>query len=138
MGREKLTFERLARHLPEGVWRAFEPLLPPVVWCGNGRPPVGNRVCLHAALYVAISGIPWDLMPPCFPCGKTVRGRFRKWLELDVFRRAWAACAGTYQRVRGINFDQVSIDGARKPAKKGARQPAPTLPTAASAAPRWC
>jgi hypothetical protein len=28
-----------ARKVPDGVWALFEPILPPVVWCGNG--------CLH-------------------------------------------------------------------------------------------
>ena len=39
-----------ARQLPEDVWALFEPLLPPVIWCGNGCPPYSNRECLHAAL----------------------------------------------------------------------------------------
>ena len=128
-----MTFESLARHLPDELWQAFEPVLPPVVWCGNGRPPKGNRECLHAAIFILISGTPWKLMPPGFPCYKTVYGRFKRWLELDLFRQLWAGCAAQYQELRGINFDQFSIDGARKAAKKGVREPAPTLRTGANA-----
>lgn len=133
-----MTFESLARRLPEEVWAAFEPVLPPVVWCGVGRPPVSNRACLHAAIFILISGTPWKLMPACFPCYKTVRGRFKRWLELDAFWQVWAACAARYQQMRGVNFDQLSVDGARKASKKGARQPAPTPPTGPRAARRSC
>jgi hypothetical protein len=37
-----------ARQLPEEVWELFQPLFPPVVWCGNGRPPASNSDCLPA------------------------------------------------------------------------------------------
>ena len=32
-----------ARKVPDDVWALFEPILPPVVWCGNGGPPDDNR-----------------------------------------------------------------------------------------------
>jgi transposase len=128
----------VVRHLPDELWAAFEPLLPPVVWCGNGRPPIDNRRCLHAALYVLISGIPWKLMPAGFPCYKTVQHRLRDWQQREAFRTLWTRCAEQYQRRRGVNFDQLSIDGARKPAKKGAKPAGPTPRTGANAAPSWC
>jgi hypothetical protein len=28
----------IARRLPEEIWTVFEPILPPVIGCGNGRP----------------------------------------------------------------------------------------------------
>jgi transposase len=137
-GLAAVTFEKLSRHLPDEVWEAFEGVLPAVVWRGNGRPPASNRSCLHAALFILTSGTPWKQMPAGFPCGKTVRKRFVSWLESEAFRRVWSSCAAAYQRRRGINFGQLSIDGARKAAKKGAPRPAPTRPTGASAARRWC
>ena len=132
------TLESLARHLPDEVWLAFEPVLPPVVWCGNGRPPCDNRACLHAVIYVGITGIGWKMLPPCFPCYKTVQGRLDAWLAHDAFRQAWAGCVARYEALRGINFDQLSIDGARKSAKRGAMPAAPTRRTVASAARRSC
>jgi hypothetical protein len=47
----------LARRLPDPVWSIFEPILPPVVWSGEGRPPVSNQACPHGLLYVMITGI---------------------------------------------------------------------------------
>lgn len=129
-----MTLEGLARRLPDELWQSFEPVLPRVVWCGNGRRPCSNRDCLHAVLYVCISGIGWKYLPPCFPCYKTVQQRLNHWLELEAFEQVWAACARRYQCLAGINLDQLSIDGSRKPAKKGEKQPGPTLPTEPSAA----
>ena len=46
-----------ARKVPDDMWAIFEPILPPVVWGGNGCPPYDNRECLHAVLYVLVTGI---------------------------------------------------------------------------------
>lgn len=113
-----------ARRLPDEVWAVFEPILPPVVWCGNGRPPIGNRECLHGLIYVLISGIAWEFVPPCFPCGKTIQARLKQWLELNRFRTAWEQLAERYVRLRGINWDKVLIDGAKHKAQKGGLPPA--------------
>jgi hypothetical protein len=45
------------RGVPGDLWAIFEPILPPVVWQGNGRKPYPNRACLHALLYVLAAGI---------------------------------------------------------------------------------
>ncbi len=46
-----MALKDIARELPEEIWAVFEPILPRVIWCGNGRPPKGNRECFHALLY---------------------------------------------------------------------------------------
>jgi transposase len=81
------------RRLPEEVWALFQPLLPPVVWCGNGRPPASNYACLHAVFYVLVSGIAWRMLPKGFPSYKTVQRRLKVWLQLDTFRTAWQQLA---------------------------------------------
>lgn len=125
----------LARRLPDEVWSTFEPVLPPAVWCGNGRPPADNRACLHGILYVLVSGVGWDFVPACFPCGRTLKGRLTRWLALDRFRAVWAALAADYERLAGVNWDKVLLDGAKHKAPKGGRRPAPAPSTAASAGP---
>jgi len=111
-----------ARDLPEDVWSLFEPLLPPVIWCGNGRRPVPNRDCLHAVFYVLISGIAWRMLPKGFPSYRTVQRRLKRWLQRDAFRTAWHQLAERYQRWHGINWDQILLDGSKKPSKKGANR----------------
>jgi transposase len=123
-----------ARQLPEELWELFEPLLPPVVWCGNGRPPASNYDCVHALFYVLVTGIAWRMLPRGFPSYKTVQRRLQVWLQLDTFRTAWQQLAYRYEALQGINWDQLLLDGSKKPAKKGATRPAPARSTAASVA----
>ena len=125
-----------ARQLPVEVWDLFQPLLPPVVWCGNGRPPASNSDCLHALFYVLVTGIAWRMLPKGFPSDKTVQRRLKVWLQLDSFRTAWQQLAVRYEALHGINWDQLLLDGAKKPAKKGATRLAPARSIAASAARR--
>lgn len=108
-----------ARRLPDEVWAVFEPILPAVTWCGNGRPPASNRDCLHGLLYVLVSGVGWKMVPSGFPCGKTIQARLKGWLKRDCFRTAWEHLAERYARLRGINWDKVLIDGSKHKALKG-------------------
>jgi transposase len=118
-----------ARQVPDEVWALFAPILPPVVWCGNGCRPYNNRECLHAVLYVLVTGIGWRMLPSGFPSYKTVQRRLKVWLQQEAFRRAWEQLAQRYETLQGINWDEVLLDGSKKPAKKGAsrRVPAPWI-----------
>ena len=107
--------------VPDDVWAVFEPILPKVVWKGVGRKPRSNRECLHALLYVLVAGIGWGFLPKSFPSYKTVQRRLRRWLALDCFHTAWRRLAQRYVRLHGVNWDQVLLDGSKKPSKKGAR-----------------
>ena len=111
-----------ARQLPQEVWELFAPLRPPVVWCGKGRPPARNDDCLHALFYVLVSGIAWRMLPRGFPSYKTVQRRLTVWLERDTFRTAWQQLAQRYEALQGINWDQLLLDGSKKPSKKGANR----------------
>ena len=126
----------LSRRLPDDIWSIFEPILPARVWFGNGRPPCGNRECLHALLYVLASGISWEFLPWCFPSYKTVQRRLKDWLREDASLRAWGRLAERYERLHGINRDQVLPDGSEEPAEKGARRRGRVRSVAASRAPR--
>ena len=109
--------------VPEDVWTLFEPILPAVVWQGVGRKPKSNRACLHALLYVLIAGIGWEFLPKSFPSYKTVQRRLKRWLAQDCFRTAWQQLAQRYVQLHGINWDQVLLDGSKKPSKKGGKTP---------------
>ncbi len=131
-----MQLKDFARRLPDEVWAEFEPALPAVVWAGTGRPPVGNRECLHALLYVLASGVAWEMLPWCFPSYKTVQRRLKVWSDLDAFRAVWRRLAERYHERHGVNWDQVLLDGSKTPSKKGANRPARRRWTAASRARR--
>jgi transposase len=123
-----------ARHLPEEVWPLFAPLLPPVVWCGNGRPPASNYDGLPAGCYVLVSGLAWRMRPTGFPSYKTVQRRLHVWLQREAFRTAWQQLAHRYEALQGINWDQLLLDGSKKPSKKGGNSQGRARAIAASAA----
>ena len=125
-----------ARKVPDEGWELFEPILPPVTWGGNGCPPYTNRECFHALLYVLVTGIGWRMLPGGFPSYKTVQRRLQVWLHQDAFRTAWHQLAQRYETLRGINWDEVLLDGAKKPAKKGGSRRVPAPWIAASVARR--
>jgi transposase len=124
----------IARRLPKEIGVVFEPILPPVVWSGHGRPPKGNRECFHALLDLLVRGIPWEMLPRGFPSYKTVPRRLKRWLELPAFRTAGRELAPRYQQLPGITWDQVLLDGSQKPSKQGVNRPVRRRLTAASAA----
>jgi transposase len=130
-----MELKNLARELPDEIWTVFEPLLPPVVWVGNGRPPCSNRDCLHGVLYVLVTGIPWEMMPKGFPSYKTCSNRFKQGLALGVFQEAWRILAQRYECLQGINWDQICLDGSKHPSKKGVNRRAPVQWIAANPAP---
>ncbi|QEL16380.1 transposase [Limnoglobus roseus] len=70
-------------------------------------------------MYVLITGIGWEFVPPGFPCGKAIKTRPDRWLAIDAFRTAWQPLADRYQDLHGINWDQVLIDGSKRPSKRG-------------------
>ena len=119
-----MNLAKLALRMPDEVWALFEPILPPVAYAGTGRKPCSNHACLQGLLYVLITGIGWEYVPPCFPCADTIQQRLRLWLTHDCFHQAWQQMAQRYEQLHGINWDKVLLDGSKKPAKKGARTPA--------------
>lgn len=66
------------------------------------------------------------MLPVGFPAYKTVQRRLKLWLALALFPQAWQQRAERYQPLQGINWDQVRLDGAKKPAQTGGHQPGPS------------
>ena len=114
----------------------FEPLLPARVWCGNGRPPAGNKECLHAVFYVlsrhrladAARRLPLLQDRPAPPEALAATRHLPPSL---------GQLALQYERLHGINWDQVLLDGSKKPAKKGANRRG-RLPSIVASAARPC
>ena len=49
--------------VPEQLWQAIQPLLPPPPCRYGGRPRVDDRACLAGIVYQLRTGIPWRLLP---------------------------------------------------------------------------
>jgi len=76
---------RFASDVTDAEWALFEPLLP-------ARSPVGQppewpmRELVNAIFFVLRGGIPWRMLPPCFPPRQTVYGWFAAWRDGSVWQ----------------------------------------------------
>jgi transposase len=76
--------------LPDDVWDAVRPLLPPrPPSVKGGRPRLDDRRALTGVLFVLRTGVPWDGLPAELGCGcgMTCWRRLAEWQAAG----AWAA-----------------------------------------------
>jgi transposase len=75
---------RFASDLTDAEWAVLEPLLPPP--SPVGRPPVWPmRAIVEAIFYVLRGGVPWRMLPKCFPPRQTVYGWFAAFRDAGVW-----------------------------------------------------
>ncbi len=75
---------RFASDLTDAEWSVLQPLLPPS--SRIGRPSAWPmRDVVDAIFYVLRGGIPWRMLPPCFPPRQTVYGWFAAWRNAGVW-----------------------------------------------------
>jgi len=76
---------RFASDVTDAEWAVLKPLLPPI--SAVGRPPAWPlRELVNAMFYVLRGGIPWRMLPPCFPPRQTVYGWFATWRDAGVWQ----------------------------------------------------
>ena len=119
--------------VPNDLWAAISPLLPPEpLKPKGGRPRVPDRVVLAGILFVLRTGIQWRDVPAEMGCsGKTCWRRLLEWHTAGV----WVALhRALLERLRGadrLDWSRASLDSASVRAKRGARRPGPIRRTEA-------
>ena len=124
--------------LPDGLWAAIEPLLPPELpKPRGGRPRVSDRAALTGILFVLRSGTPWELLPREMGCGSgmTCWRRLRDWQEAGVWDKLQTVLLDRLGRRNAVDFSRAALDSASIAAKRGVRRRGRTRPTAAGRAP---
>jgi transposase len=125
--------------LPDDLWAAVAPLLPPAPRPGpkGGRPPVENRAALTGILFVLKSGIPWEMLPREMGCGcgMTCWRRLRDWQAAGVWARVHAELLARMHAAGLVDWSRASVDGCAGRAKRGVRAPGRARSTAARPAP---
>jgi transposase len=107
--------------VPDDLWAAIEPLLPPEpVRSKGGRPRVADRVALVGIIFVLRTGIQWRDVPAEMGCsGKTCWRRLVEWHAAGV----WAALHRVLlERLRGadrLDWRRASLDSAAIRAQRG-------------------
>ena len=122
------------RTVPEPLWRAVEPLLPPErPKPKGGRPRVPDRAVLAGIVYRLRTGCQWKALPSEFGSGSTCHLRLQQWAEAGVFTDAFIEMLRRYDRKRGINWQWTALDGFIVKAPKGGTSPDRIPPTGRSA-----
>jgi transposase len=113
--------------LPDELWEAIEPLLPPErPKPKGGRPPVPDRKALTGILFVLKTGIQWEDLPQEMGCGcgMTCWRRLRDWHQAGVWDELHAVLLDRLAEADQIDWSRASLDSASVPAPhapKGAR-----------------
>ncbi len=113
--------------VPDVLWEAIAPLLPPEPPKPNGgRPRVPDRAVLAGIVFVARTGTPWRLLPPELGAGSRVTAwrRLRDWQEAGVWERLHATLLDRLGQEGGIDWSRASLDSAAVAAKRWAPRPA--------------
>ncbi len=124
--------------LPDDLWTAIAPLLPPhPPRPKGGRPRVDDRAALTGILFVLRSGIPWEMLPAEMKCGcgMSCWRRLRDWQAAGVWRRLHRVLLERLHAAGEIDWSRASVDSASVPAKKGGLPPARTRRIGARRAP---
>jgi transposase len=75
----------LPTDLTDAEWALFEPLLPPPAPTGRPRRWKMRRI-VEAIFYLLRGGLPWRMLPPCFPPVSTVRRWFYLWRDNGLWQ----------------------------------------------------
>ena len=124
--------------VPDDLWAAVAPLLPPEPpKPKGGRPRVPDRACLTGIVFVLKTGIPWEYLPRELGCGSgmTCWRRLEAWTEAGVWHRLHQALLERLEGAGEIDWSRASLDSASVPAKRGATRSGRIRPIGASPAP---
>lgn len=106
--------------IPDELWEKIRPLLPPLrEKKKTGRPRMSDRKALNAILYVLKTGCQWNALPLSLGASSTVHDRFCQWNQAGFFSSLWQAGLIEYDRMKGLDWEWQSMDGAMTKAPLG-------------------
>lgn len=108
--------------LPDVLWERIEPLLPPrkphPLGCHNPRVP--DRRAMDAIFFVLRTGCQWGALDATGICSHSAaHRRFQEWVEAGVFLALWQAGVLEYDRLKGLDWSWLSMDGCQTKAPLG-------------------
>src|SRR5918994_7067766 len=109
--------------VPDVLWEAIAPLLPPEPpKPKGGRPRVPDRAALGGILFVLRTGVGWESLPRELGCGSgmTCWRRLRDWHAAGVWEALHRALLDRLGAGGKIDWSRAALDSASVPAKRGA------------------
>jgi len=107
------------------LWRTIEPLLPaqkaehPL---GCHRPRVADRLCFRGILIRLVTGVSWVDIEAILDhqvSDTTLRARRDEWIDAGVFEALKTEALTGYDRIVGLDLDDVALDGSLHKAPYG-------------------
>jgi transposase len=116
------------------IWRTVEPQLPQQVEThplGCHRPRVPGRVCFRGILIRLVTGSSWVDIEAILDrqvSDTTLRARRDEWIEAGVFDALETEALAAFDRIGGLDLDDVAVDGSLHKAPYGGEgtRPNPT------------
>lgn len=96
------------------LWTQFEALIPPVIDShplGCHRPRVPNRTVFEKLLQVLVLGAAYEKIADSTCSATTLRRRRDEWITAGIFERLEQLCLEAYDRIVGIDFADLAVDG---------------------------
>ena len=116
-------------HISDELWAILQPLLPVHVNThrfGGGRPRAPDRKCADAIFYVLRTGCQWKALDETDLCpGSTAHDRYQEWVKADVFLKFWQAGVEQFDKLKGIDWEWLSMDGVMTKAPLGGEKNRP-------------
>lgn len=108
--------------IPDKLWEKLEPLLPAgkphPLGCHNPRVP--NRNAMDAIFFVLRTGCQWNALDATGICSSSsAHRRFQEWRDAGVFLEFWKRGLLEYDKLRGLEWSWLSMDGAMTKAPLG-------------------
>lgn len=122
--------------VPDDLWAAIEPLLPPELpKPRGGRPRCNDRAALAGIIFVLRSGIPWEMLPRELGCsGMTCWRRLRDWQQAGIWAGLHRVLLEQLADAGQLDWSRASLDSASVAAKRGVPKPVRTRRIAANRA----
>ncbi len=114
--------------VPDALWEKMEPLLParPRHRFGGHNPRVPDRSALDAILFVLRTGCQWNALNATGICSSSsAYRRFSEWTHAGVFLEFWRRGLLDYGKLKGIDWNWLSMDGAMTKAPLGGEKGGP-------------
>jgi transposase len=103
--------------IPDALWERMKPLFP--VHTPNPHPlgchrrRVDDRAAMNAIVFVLRTGCQWNAVNATGICSSSsAHRRFMEWVEAGVFERFRQEGLLEYERLKGIDWSWLSLDGA--------------------------
>jgi len=101
--------------ISDNLWVEIEPLIPggkPHKFGGH-NPRVPDRDAMNAILFVLRTGCQWNALNGTGICSSSsAHRRFQEWTKAKVFEKFWKRGLVKYNKLKGIDWSWLSMDGA--------------------------